>query len=82
VVDVEIKIFATLRKYVPGLGIGEKLRLSLGDSTTLNQLVEQLGIPRSEIKVIMVNNYARPTDYDYVLADGDRLAIFPPVGGG
>jgi molybdopterin synthase sulfur carrier subunit len=80
--EVEVRIYATLRKYVPGLGIGEKLRLSLSDSTTLNQLVERLGIPRSEIKVIMVNNYAQPTNYDYVLADGDRLAIFPPVGGG
>lgn len=81
-IEVEVKIFATLRKYVPGLDIGEPLKLSLTDSTTLAQLVEQLGIPKEEIKIVVVNNLALSTDYDYVLVNGDRLAIFPPVGGG
>jgi molybdopterin synthase sulfur carrier subunit len=80
VVEVEVKIFATLRKYAPGLGIGEPLTLSLNDATTLDQLVERLGIPGNEVKVIMVNFHAQPTDY--LLADGDRVAIFPPVAGG
>jgi molybdopterin synthase sulfur carrier subunit len=80
VIEVEVKIFATLRKYAPGLGIGEPLKLSLDNPTTLGQLVERLGIPRNEVKAIMVNNRNRTADY--LLEDGDRVAIFPPVAGG
>jgi molybdopterin synthase sulfur carrier subunit len=78
--EVEVKIYATLRRHVPGLGVGESLKLSLDDTTTLGQLVERLGLPRNEVKVIMVNFFSRPDDY--VLADGDRVGIFPPVAGG
>ena len=47
---------------------------------TALELVRRLDIPLEEIKLVFVNGAA--ASLDTVLADGDRVGIFPPVGGG
>jgi molybdopterin synthase sulfur carrier subunit len=77
---VHTKLFATLRDYRPGLKIGEAFPVDLPDGATVADLVRQLGVPEKEVKLIFVNGLMR--ELDHVLADGDELGIFPPVGGG
>ncbi len=77
---VEVRVFATLRRYFPGLGVGEPMSLELPEGTTARQLMERLGLPAEEVKVIMRN--ARQIEPDEVLQDGDRVAFIPPVAGG
>ncbi len=79
-ITVHVKLFATLRQYRPGLGVGEALPVDLPEGATINDLIQQLGLPRDEVKVVFVNALFR--EPDHVLADGDELGIFPPVGGG
>jgi len=79
-IAVRVKLFATLRRFRPGLGIGEAFPVELQDSAAVRQLIAQLGLPDEEVKMIFVNGVAR--DRDYPLADGDEVGIFPPVGGG
>jgi molybdopterin synthase sulfur carrier subunit len=79
-ITVHVKLFATLRHYRPGLGLGEAFPLELPEGATVADLVRQLGLPEEEVKIVFVNALFR--DPDYVLADGDELGIFPPVGGG
>jgi molybdopterin converting factor small subunit len=79
-ITVEARLYATLRRFTPELGLGEALSLDLEEGTTVGQLVQQLGLPEDEVKVVFVNGISR--DGDHVLADGDRVGIFPPVGGG
>ncbi|MBF0390731.1 MAG: MoaD/ThiS family protein, partial [Desulfamplus sp.] len=50
------------------------------DGSTIRQVVDRLGIPDSEVKLTFVNGVQKPLDHR--LNDGDRLGIFPPVGGG
>jgi len=77
---VEIRVFATLRKYLPELGVGEPKILELPEGTTFDALREQLGLPAAEVKVIMRNGVqASPED---LIADGDRIAYIPAVAGG
>lgn len=77
---VEVRVFATLRKYLPELGVGEPKRLELPDGTTFAELRQQLKLPADEVKVIMRNGLqAEPED---VIADGDRIAYVPAVAGG
>ena len=75
-----VKLFATLRDYRPGLSLGEAFPVVVADGATVQQLLEALGVPASEVKLIFVNGLVRDTQH--VLADGDELGIFPPVGGG
>ncbi len=77
---VEIRVFATLRRYLPELGIGEPKILDVPEGTTVGELCRLLGIPLEEVKVIMRNS--RQVEPDEVLADGDRVAFIPHVGGG
>lgn len=79
-ITVQVKLFATLRQYRPGLGIGEAFPVELPDGATVGNLIQELALPENEVKVVFVNALFR--DLGYVLADGDEIGIFPPVGGG
>jgi molybdopterin synthase sulfur carrier subunit len=79
-ITIRVRLFATLRRLRPGLGIGEAFPVELEAGTTVGGLVRQLELPDKEIKLIFVNGIVR--DLAHVLLDGDELGIFPPVGGG
>ncbi len=72
---VRVKLFATLREW----RFEEAFR-QLCPKTTVGQVLENLNIPESEVKIVFVNN--RHARKDRELCDGDVLAIFPPIGGG
>ncbi|MCG2766870.1 MAG: MoaD/ThiS family protein [Chloroflexota bacterium] len=77
---VRVKVFATLRRYVPELGIGEAMEVEVSPDTSLEGLLSHLGVPHQEVRVVYVNNICR--DLNYRLVDGDQVGIFPAVGGG
>ncbi|HSJ54318.1 MAG TPA: MoaD/ThiS family protein [Anaerolineae bacterium] len=81
-ITVQVKLFATLRGRAgpPGLGIGQPFPVELPKDATAAHLIEHLGLPAEEVKLLFVNGLIRTPDD--VLADGDELGIFPPVGGG
>jgi molybdopterin converting factor small subunit len=77
---VSVKLFATLRRHYPDLGIGEAMPVEIEDGATVQDLLQQLALPEDQVKIIFVNGIVRETDDE--LEDGDDLGIFPPVGGG
>ena len=77
---VHVKLFATLRRFRPGLGIGEAFPVELPDGTTVRGLIQHLELPEEQVKIVFVNALFR--QMDHVLADGDELGVFPAVGGG
>ena len=75
-----MRVFATLRRYLPELGIGEAKIIQVEPGTTLGQLRDSLELPDREVKVIMCNNLqANPED---LVNDGDRITYIPAVAGG
>lgn len=79
-IKAEVRVFATLRRYIPELGVGEPKTVELPEGTTFDALREQLGLPLEEIKIIMRNGIQ--TEMDEIIEDGDRIAYVPAVGGG
>jgi molybdopterin synthase sulfur carrier subunit len=79
-ITVHVKLFATLRRFRPGLELGEAFPVELPDGATVGGLVQELGLPEDEVRIIFVNALFR--DKEHVLVDGDEVGIFPPVGGG
>ncbi len=77
---VQAKLFATLRRQYPHVGIGESMPVELPDGATVGQLIEHLHLPADQVKVIFVNGIVR--EEEYVLDEGDVVGVFPPVGGG
>ena len=78
--DIEVRVYATLLKYLPGLDLKEGKKISTKEGLTMQGLLHELGIPENETKIIIVNGVH--TKLSYLLKDGDRVAIFPPVAGG
>lgn len=78
--QVEVRAFATLRRFLPELGVGEARLVQVEPGTTLGQLCDQLGIPSQEVMLIMRNHVHAQADE--LVQDGDRIAYVPAVGGG
>ena len=77
---LEVRLYASLRRYRPESGIGQPLAVLLEAGSTVGQLIDALQVPKEEVKVVFVNG--RCKEEDDLLSDGDRVGIFPPIGGG
>jgi len=75
-----VRLYATLRRYYPEAGADGAAVLEMAEGATLTDLLPRFGVPREEAKIFFVNN--RQQGDDYLLRDGDRVAIFPLVAGG
>jgi len=79
-ITVYVRLFATLRRHFPDLQVGETMPVELPEGATVGQLIEHLGLPAGEVKTVFVNNRIR--EMESPLVEGDKVGIFPPVGGG
>jgi sulfur-carrier protein len=77
---LQIRLFATLRRFVPGYDPYQGLALDIPSGTTVLHIIEKLGLPPADVTLILVNGVHQQPDYQ--LRGNERLAFFPPVGGG
>lgn len=78
--DIEINLYASLSRYKPE-GTGRQSWIeNCEQGTTISLLLRQLKIPKKEIKLVFLNGIH--SNFETVLKHGDRLGVFPPVGGG
>lgn len=78
--QVEVRVFGGLEGYLPGVKFGQPVKVELKEGATAGELADVLGIPRGEIFTLLVNGMHR--NFDWQLKDGDRVSLFPAVGGG
>ena len=76
---VEIRLFATLKELLPTKN-SEGTIIEIDKGAIIDDLVEIYNIPRDITLIIMINGIKK--DESYIINDGDRIGIFPPVGGG
>lgn len=76
--EVTVRLFATLKDLLPE--DKKKISIELEAGSTVNEVIEYFGIPQEEALIIKVNG--RHGSKSTILEDGDRVGIFPPVGGG
>jgi sulfur carrier protein ThiS len=77
---VTTRLSTTLRDLVPGYQAETGLEIEIVGSATAKDLAESLGLPLSEIKIVMLNG--QRANLEDRLRDGDRVGFFPAVGGG
>lgn len=77
---VNVTAYATLKKYMPQIKVGEFLILELEEGTQLKEIYDRFSIPQEEVKQVFINGLRAQNDT--ILKEGDRIAIFPPVAGG
>ncbi len=73
---INIQLFASLSNFTPVSA--EKHPIAPG--TTVGMLLEQLGVGENVVKLICIDG--KKGDLTSTLQGGERVGIFPPVGGG
>lgn len=73
---IDIKLYATLKEFMPTSAD----QYPIEPGTPLSRLLDQLGIPEEQAKLIFINGIK--AEKDVVIFGGERIGIFPPVGGG
>lgn len=83
--QVTLKLFATLTEYLPPASRYTNLTaLELEPGTTIAQVVQAHQLPAKWVHLVLVNGvYVAPENRaTHALAEGDVLAIWPPIAGG
>jgi len=78
---IEVRLFATLTRYLPPGTTGKSAVLEVAEGLTLDGLIRQLGIPPELAHLTLVNGIHQK-EKNVPLQEGDTIAIFPPVAGG
>jgi sulfur-carrier protein len=78
--EIEVKLFATLRDYLPQGSSLFSCRMEIDGQTRVQDILGKLKIPEEMPKIILVNGVHGKRDQ--VLKEGDILSVFPPVAGG
>ena len=73
---VQIKLFASLQEFTPPSP--DKYPIDAG--LTVHGLLEKLKVPQGKAKLIFINGVK--ANFSATLTGGERIGIFPPVGGG
>jgi molybdopterin converting factor small subunit len=79
-INIEVRLFATLRELLPPETRGLKA-FQIPSDSTIDSLLDMVGI-EDKITLILMINGRREKNFNKVLIEGDRVAMFPPVGGG
>lgn len=79
--NIELRLFASLRKKLPPGAPRGKCRLEVPEGATIGDVLTRMDIPRATAQMVLLNG-DHDRDFDRVLHDGDVLSIFPPVAGG
>jgi uncharacterized protein with PIN domain len=72
---VEVRVYAELNDFLPAESRGVTLRRPFRPHQTVKDVVEAMGVPHTEVDVILVNG--DPQDFAWRPAFGDRIAGYP-----
>lgn len=81
---VTVKLFALLGRFLPPGASANQAEIEVPDGTTPAQVLERQGVPSGAAHLVLINGaYVPPAEWaSTTLAEGDALAVWPPVAGG
>ena len=79
--DIQVKLFATLKKYLPPEAKGRQVGLTVPEGATVIEVLDQLGVPRGLAKLIVIDGVVHQKP-DMMLRAGNVLSVFPAIAGG
>ncbi len=79
--NVEVRLFATLRDYLPPGGDRTGVQIEISDGAPIADVIDKLGIPAGLAHLVLLDGRHEP-DRRRQLEDGCVLSIWPPIAGG
>jgi molybdopterin converting factor small subunit len=77
---VELKLFASFRRYLPSNTEGSSITTEIRVGTRVSDLLEMFEVPSDDRSILLVNGVH--SDVHRVLKNGDVIAVFPAIAGG
>ncbi len=78
--NISIKLYGTLGRYVAGYDHIKGISMSVENGTTVADLIDRLGIPVEGIGIVSINGTLSKADD--VLPEDSQVKIFQPLAGG
>lgn len=72
---VSIRFYAELSDLLPPRQRGRDIERPLGPGQTVKDLIEAMGVPHTEVDLVLVNG--EPVDFARQLVSGDRISVYP-----
>jgi sulfur-carrier protein len=82
---ISLKLFASLAVHLPvEARSSHRVDLDVDPGTTVLNVIRRQGIPEALCAIVLIDGHwvARPDRETRVLAEGQVLAIWPPIAGG
>lgn len=82
---ITFKLYANLTPYLPpSVRRGNAMELDIARESTIADVIAPFALPMNMVRLVLINGiYVEPKDRSTrILAEGDVLAIWPPIAGG
>ena len=74
--EVSLRFYAELNDFLPPDRRGRQFTHVLRGRSSVKDTIEALGVPHSEVELILVNGAT--VGFDHSLQGGERIAVYPP----
>jgi molybdopterin converting factor small subunit len=83
-VHITLKLYAGLGEYLPREARDNAVAVRIGAGSSPHVVLDRFRVPRERAHLVLINGlYVPRTERDSrPLADGDIMAVWPPVAGG
>ncbi|MEK2688251.1 Mut7-C RNAse domain-containing protein [Bdellovibrio sp. GT3] len=71
----QLRFYDDLNDFLPRVHRHQEVIFQTFQPTTVKDAIESLGVPHTEIDLILVNGNSRP--FTYLVKDGDRVSVYP-----
>ena len=72
---VALRFYAELNDFLRDGQKRSRFEIALNRRTSVKDLIESLGIPHTEVEIILANG--RSVDFSYIVMDEDELSVYP-----
>jgi hypothetical protein len=74
-VTATFRFYEELNDFLPPERRGQEITAACARAATTKHMIEALGVPHTEVELVLVNGES--VGFDRILADGDRVAVYP-----
>jgi sulfur carrier protein ThiS len=73
---IQLELQSTLKRFLPA----DHESYSIGSGLKVRDILQQLGIAEYEVNLVFIDGM--PANLDSAIEGGERVMLYPPLGGG